>query len=148
MCLPIFILQATLTVIAAISLFDNNIRREVADDLHIVPTIQVSLSHKNIGIRHAACTCLRALSRAVSIIRTNIVDSKIGMELFAIFKKEDEDPRVTYAALNTICNLVNDFSPLRPVRPTFLSETCFRAILSSETIGPRAPSATDATTCF
>ncbi|KAG1827372.1 armadillo-type protein [Suillus subaureus] len=106
--------EATLTVIAAISLFDNNIRREVADDLHLVPTIQVSLSHKNIGIRHAACTCLRALSRAVSIIRTNIVDSKIGMELFAIFKKEDEDPRVTYAALNTICNLVNDFSPLRP----------------------------------
>jgi hypothetical protein len=106
--------EATLTVIAAISLFDNNIRREVADDLHLVPTIQVSLSHKNIGIRHAACTCLRALSRAVSIIRTNIVDSKIGMELFAIFKKEDEDPRVTYAALNTICNLVNNFSPLRP----------------------------------
>ncbi|KAG1731944.1 ARM repeat-containing protein [Suillus lakei] len=106
--------EATLTVIAAISLFDNNIRREVADDLQLVPTIQVSLSHKNIGIRHAACTCLRALSRAVSIIRTNIVDSKIGMELFEIFKKADEDPRVTYAALNTICNLVNDFSPLRP----------------------------------
>lgn len=106
--------EATLIVIAAISLFDNNIRREVADDLHLVPTIQVSLSHKNIGVRHAACTCLRALSRAVSIIRTNIVDSKIGMELFEIFKKEDEDPRVTYAALNTICNLVNDFSPLRP----------------------------------
>lgn len=106
--------EATLTVIAAISLFDNNIRREVADDLHLVPTIQVSLSHKNIGVRHAACTCLRALSRAVSIIRTNIVDSKIGMELFAIFKKEDEDSRVTFAALNTICNLVNDFSPLRP----------------------------------
>ncbi|KAG2368491.1 armadillo-type protein [Suillus spraguei] len=106
--------EATLTVIAAISLFDDNIRREVTDDLHLIPTIQVSLSHKNIGIRHAACTCLRALSRAVSIIRTNIVDSKIGMELFAIFKKEDEDPRVTYAALNTICNLVIDFSPLRP----------------------------------
>jgi hypothetical protein len=112
-------------VIAAISLFDNNIRREVADDLHLVPTLQVSLSHKNIGVRHAACTCLRALSRAVSIIRTNIVDSKIGMELFEIFKKEDEDPRVTYAALNTICNLVNDFSPLRPVRFTLPLKTCF-----------------------
>ncbi|KAG0707819.1 ARM repeat-containing protein [Suillus ampliporus] len=106
--------EATLIVIAAISLFDNNIRREVADDLQLVPTIQVSLSHKNVGIRHAACTCLRAISRAVAMIRTNITDSDIGMKLFAIFQKEDEDPRVTYAALNAICNLVIDFSPLRP----------------------------------
>jgi hypothetical protein len=44
------------------------------------------------------------------------------MELFAIFKKEGEDPRVTFAALNAICNLVNDFSPLRLVRLTFLSK--------------------------
>ncbi|KAG1756841.1 ARM repeat-containing protein [Suillus paluster] len=106
--------EATLTVIAAISLFDNNIRREVADDLQLVPTIQASLSHKNVGIRHAACTCLRALSRAVSIMRTNIMDSAVGMEIFAIFMKEDEDPRVTYAALNAICNLVINCSPLKP----------------------------------
>ncbi|OJA13588.1 hypothetical protein AZE42_02727 [Rhizopogon vesiculosus] len=106
--------EATLTVITAISLFDNNIRREVADDLQLIPTVQVSLSHKHVGVRHAACTCLRAFSRAVAAIRTNIIDTGIGMELFAIFKKEGEDPRVTYAALNVICNLVNEFSPLRP----------------------------------
>jgi hypothetical protein len=52
------------------------------------------------------------------------MDSGIGMELFAIFKKESEDPRITYAALNAICNLVNEFSPLRPVRLTFLPNKC------------------------
>jgi len=117
-------------VIAAISLFDDRIRREVADDLKLIPTIQISLSHKHIGVRYAACTCLRALSRAVFVIRTNIMDTGIGMELFAIFKKESEDPRITYAALNVICNLVNAFSPLRPVRLTFLWKKCLSESLS------------------
>jgi hypothetical protein len=111
-------------VIAAISLFDDNIRRKVADYFQLIPTIQIALSHKHIGVRCAACMCLRALSRAVFIIRTNIMDTGIGMELFAIFKKEGENPRVTFAALNVICNLVNDFSPLRPVRLTFLPKKC------------------------
>lgn len=109
-------------MVAAVSLFDHDIRREIADGLRFIPAIQVSLSHKHIGVRHAACTCVRALSRGVPVIRTNITDTGIGMELFAIFKKEGEDPRVTFAALNAICNLVNDFSPLRLVRLTFLSK--------------------------
>lgn len=50
------------------------------------------------------------------------------MSVFGIFKKEGEDRRVTYAALSAMCNLVNEFSPLRPVG-------CFparSAILNSE----------------
>jgi hypothetical protein len=59
---------------------------------------------------------VRALSRAVAVLRTNIVDSGLGMSVFTILKKADEDRRVTGAALAAVCNIVNEFSPLRPVR--------------------------------
>jgi hypothetical protein len=51
----------------------------------------------------------------VSVIRTKIVDNGLGMTVFQIFKKEDEDRHVTNAALTAVCNIVNDFSPLRAV---------------------------------
>jgi hypothetical protein len=38
------------------------------------------------------------------------------MAVYQVFLKEDEDRRVTFAASSVICNLVNDFSPLRTVR--------------------------------
>jgi hypothetical protein len=107
--------KAALTTIAALSLFDNATRREFTDDGQLVTAIGVSLSHHHIGVRYAACQCVRALSRAVAVIRTNLVDSGIGITVFNIFKKPGEDRRVTYAALSAVCNLVNEFSPLRPV---------------------------------
>ncbi|KAJ7506146.1 ARM repeat-containing protein [Mycena galericulata] len=101
--------EAALTAVAALSLFDNTIRR----------------------------SCVRALSRAVAVLRTNIVDSGLGMAVFQIFLKkelgsggggdgdgdgdgkgkecEGEDRRVTAAALAAVCNIVNEFSPLRPI---------------------------------
>ncbi|KAJ6617124.1 armadillo-type protein [Mycena sp. CBHHK59/15] len=107
--------EASLTAIAAISLFDNTIRRNVTDDLRLLPTLLISLSHRHVGIRYAACQCVRALSRAVAVLRTNIVDSGLGIAVFQIFKKEGEDRRVTAAALAAVCNIVNEFSPLRPI---------------------------------
>jgi hypothetical protein len=47
------------------------------------------------------------------------VDSGLGMTVFQIFKKEDEDRRVLSAALSSVCNIVNEFSPLRPVGVRF-----------------------------
>lgn len=44
-----------------------------------------------------------------------MVDTGLGMAVFQIFKKEDEDRRVLLAALRAVCNIVNEFSPLRPV---------------------------------
>ncbi|KAK0479999.1 armadillo-type protein [Armillaria novae-zelandiae] len=107
--------EAALTAIAAISMFDNDIRRSLTDDLKLLPTIHVSLSHRHVGVRYAACQCIRALSRAVAVLRTNLVDSGLGMVVFQVFKKEDEDRRVLSAALSAVCNIVNEFSPLRPV---------------------------------
>ncbi|KAJ7253293.1 armadillo-type protein [Mycena rebaudengoi] len=108
-------LFAALTAIAALSLFDNTIRRAVTDTHCLLPAIQMSLSHRHVGIRYALCQCVRALSRAVAVLRTNIVDSGLGMSVFTILKKVDEDRRVTGAALAAVCNIVNEFSPLRPI---------------------------------
>lgn len=83
--------------------------------ISIIPTILASLSHRHVGVRFAACQCVRVLGRAVAVIRTNIVDSGLGTTVFGIFKKEGEDRRVTNAALAAVCNIVTDFSPLRPV---------------------------------
>ncbi|KAJ6523494.1 ARM repeat-containing protein [Mycena vulgaris] len=108
--------QAALTATAAIALFDNTIRRSVTDDLRLLPPIHAALAHRAVGVRYAACQCVRALSRAVAVLRTNIVDSGLGMAVFQIFKKEKgEDRRVTAAALAAVCNIVNEFSPLRPI---------------------------------
>ncbi|KAI6124717.1 ARM repeat-containing protein [Pisolithus croceorrhizus] len=107
--------EAALKAIAAISLFDKVIKREVADTYDLMPIIQACLTQKNVGVRCSACHCLRSLSRDTAVIRTNITDSGAGMALYQVFKKEDEDVRVTAASLATVCNLVNDFSPLRSV---------------------------------
>ena len=107
--------KAALTAIAALSFFDNETRREFTDNSQLVAAIGMSLTHHHVGVRYAACQCVRALSRAVAVIRTNVVDSGIGKTVFQILKKTDEDRRVTYAALLAISNLVNEFSPLRPV---------------------------------
>ena len=43
------------------------------------------------------------------------MDSGLGMKVYGVFLNDDEDRRVMFAASSVICNLVNDFSPLRPV---------------------------------
>ncbi|PCH37902.1 ARM repeat-containing protein [Wolfiporia cocos MD-104 SS10] len=106
--------EAALTAVAYISLFADDIRVEVADTHKLIPAIQASLSHPHVGVRFAACHCARALSRAVAVLRTNIVDSGLGMAVYRLFRKADEDRHVAFAASAVVCNLVNDCSPLRP----------------------------------
>ncbi|OJT08728.1 Armadillo repeat-containing protein 8, partial [Trametes pubescens] len=105
--------EAALTAIAAISLFDNDIRTAVTDDLRLVPAFQASLTNRYVGVRYAACQCARALSRAVSALRTNIVDTGLGLSVFQLFMKQDEDRQVMHAASAVICNVLTNFSPLR-----------------------------------
>ncbi|KAG8217986.1 ARM repeat-containing protein [Butyriboletus roseoflavus] len=107
--------EAALMTIASIALFDKVIKRDLADNIQLIPLVRACLAHKGVGVRVAACQCIRALSRDTAIIRTNLTDSGAGLALYQVFKKEDEDPRVTSAALAVVCNLVNDFSPLRLV---------------------------------
>ncbi|KII88263.1 hypothetical protein PLICRDRAFT_41422 [Plicaturopsis crispa FD-325 SS-3] len=105
--------EAALTAVAALALFDHETRRSITDKHQLIPYIYASLAHHHPGVRYAACQCVRVLSREVAVIRTNIMDSGLGMRVFEIFKKEDEDRRVTYAATSAICNIVADFSPLQ-----------------------------------
>ncbi|KAJ7636791.1 ARM repeat-containing protein [Roridomyces roridus] len=114
---PSLLRESLLTTLAALSLFDNTIRLALADTPHpsLLPLIHSSLSHPRAGVRYAAAQCVRALSRAVAVLRTNIVDSGLGLAVFHLFLKPDEDRRVTGAALAAVCNIVNEFSPLRPI---------------------------------
>ncbi|KAJ7590838.1 ARM repeat-containing protein [Mycena floridula] len=107
--------EAALTAVASIALFDNDIRRSITDDLQLLRPISVSLGHRHNGVRYAACQCIRVLSRAVAVLRTNIVDTGLGLAVFEIFKKENEDRRVLSAALSAVCNIVNEFSPLKSI---------------------------------
>ncbi|EIW84663.1 ARM repeat-containing protein [Coniophora puteana RWD-64-598 SS2] len=106
--------EACFQAIATLALHENAHRCDIADKHSLVPFIRASLTHENVGVRYAACQCVRTLSRAVSIIRTTLDDSGLAMALFEVFKKEGEDMRVTHVALLAMCNLVIEFSPLQP----------------------------------
>jgi len=84
------------------------------DSPNIIPLISRSLSHARPGVRYAACQCVRAFSRSVSVLRTNIGDSKLAEVLFEIVKY-DVDERVVLVALMGIANMVNDFAPTRKI---------------------------------
>ncbi|EPQ57852.1 ARM repeat-containing protein [Gloeophyllum trabeum ATCC 11539] len=107
--------EAALTAVACISMFDNDIRREITDNLDLLPVIHASLSHRHVGVRYAACQCVRAIARHVGALRTSIVDNELGSGIFRIFQKEEEDRQVTHAASAAICNLMNESSPLQKV---------------------------------
>ncbi|PPQ75379.1 hypothetical protein CVT26_015511 [Gymnopilus dilepis] len=155
--------QAALTALATLALLSDDIRRRITDELSLLPCVSRALRAKrHIGTRYAACQCVRAVSRAVSVLRTSIVDSGLGMDVLRIVmgqelgigfgggtstngkgketvrvkEQEDsmavddfgahgsvnmkqkglgEDRRVLSAALSAVCNIVNDFSPLRPI---------------------------------
>ncbi|KAG5636721.1 hypothetical protein H0H81_007088 [Sphagnurus paluster] len=205
--------EAGLTAIAAISLFDNDVRRALTEPVvppspsppspsppHLPPApgpggvlstsasasasgsaawaglgagagtgtgtgtpppvmqvILAGLAHPAPGVRYAACQCVRAMSRAVAVLRTNIVDSGLGIGVPRVCLRRGEggggvgrvrvregavgegavregegegegpgagegkpgvgveDKRVLGAALAAVCNMVNDFSPLRQV---------------------------------
>jgi armadillo repeat-containing protein 8 len=85
----------------------------VTDGQRLLPPLASALTHRHTGVRYAACQCVRALSRSVAVARTSLVDSGLGTALFSVFTKEGEDRRVVHAALAAICNLVNQYSPLR-----------------------------------
>ncbi|KAF8163814.1 armadillo-type protein [Crassisporium funariophilum] len=114
--------EASLTLLASLSLFSDDIRRRITDHHLLLPSISRALRAKrHVGTRYAACQTVRALSRAVSVLRTNIVDSGLGMDVLNVVLGRDlgEDRRVLGAALAAVCNILTDFSPLRPI---FLEE--------------------------
>lgn len=126
--------ESAFILTASLSLLSHEIRRCVADELGLLPFAKSSLRHKHYGVRYAACQCIRALSRSVQALRTNLVDTGVGLAVMKIVMQGyvlsrdrdrlvkvgaeaevEEDRRVLGAALTVVCNCVNDFSPLRTV---------------------------------
>lgn len=84
--------EAVLMALASLSLFSETVRRVVTDELGLLPCLLVILRRpssytkpKHVGTRYAACQLTRALSRSVSVLRTSIVDSGLGMVVFRVF---------------------------------------------------------------
>ncbi|KAF8991777.1 armadillo-type protein [Cyathus striatus] len=105
-----------------------------SNTINILPLLSVSLTHPHAGVRTAACQCVRALSRAVEPLRTSVIDSGLGIRVWEVVLDEWErgacggsgsrggeggkgrgggDRRVVNAGLTVVCNIVNEFSPLR-----------------------------------
>ncbi|KAF8999487.1 armadillo-type protein [Cyathus striatus] len=105
-----------------------------SNTINILPILSVSLTHPHAGVRAAACQCVRALSRAVEPLRTSVIDSGLGIRVWEVVLDEWErgacggsgsrggeggkgrgggDRRVVSAGLTVVCNIVNEFSPLR-----------------------------------
>ena len=100
-----------MTSLATIILFDNASQRQVSTDATVMLCISASIKHPRVGVRYAACQCVRILGRDVANLRTSLLDSGLVLELVKIIKRRDEDKRVIAAALAGICNAVPIFSP-------------------------------------
>ncbi|KAJ3783941.1 hypothetical protein GGU10DRAFT_388690 [Lentinula aff. detonsa] len=149
--------EAILLSLASISLFSIDIRRALAEEegetqstsskdssqlraslaspsFHqsqsSLSLILAGLLSPHTSLRSAACHVVRALTRSVAVIRTNIVDSGLGWVVFATFMgwpqarprttlgasgSEEEDVRVVASALRAVCNAVCEFSPLSKI---------------------------------
>ncbi|KAI9883313.1 MAG: hypothetical protein M1823_004917 [Watsoniomyces obsoletus] len=60
----------------------------------------------------AACGLARMLSRALSILRTSLIDAGIALPLFRLLTNDDIEVQI--AATAAVCNLLLEFSPMRP----------------------------------
>lgn len=107
--------EAVLTALAALTFSKDELRRQFVnhDQPSLVPLVVPLISSGSLGTRIAACRLIRALSRSISILRTNLVDAGVGEQLIKVLKDEDEHLDVQTEAAATICNLVLSFSPMR-----------------------------------
>ncbi|KAF8575788.1 ARM repeat-containing protein [Ramaria rubella] len=106
--------EAILMVIATLTLHWDGVRRDLSTQ-PFFSCVHICMSHPNVAVRYAACQCARVLCRSISVLRTSVVDSGMGNTLYRLIKNPEEDLRVKVAALGGICNLLNDFSPMRMV---------------------------------
>ncbi len=59
----------------------------------------------------AACSAIRALTRSVSALRTNLIDAGVAAPVLKLLK--NADPEIRIAATKIVGNLAMDFSPMK-----------------------------------
>jgi hypothetical protein len=59
----------------------------------------------------AACGAIRALTRSVSALRTNLIDAGVAAPILKLLK--NPDPEIRIAATKVVGNLAMDFSPMK-----------------------------------
>ncbi|KAJ1653418.1 hypothetical protein IWQ61_006448 [Dispira simplex] len=70
-----------------------------------------ALGHPHPNVRIAACQCIRSLSRSVKLLRTQLLEASVGEPLYRLV--DDPYLAVQLSAMDALCNVVLDFSPLR-----------------------------------
>ncbi|KAL0069153.1 hypothetical protein AAF712_003839 [Marasmius tenuissimus] len=80
----------------------------------LLPLLRLTLLSPHVGVRYASAELMRALTRSVSVLRTNVMDSGLGWLIFERVMDKEEDRRVIGSALKAVCNCVSEYSPLRP----------------------------------
>ncbi|GAA6004110.1 uncharacterized protein JCM10292_005888 [Rhodotorula paludigena] len=88
--------------------------RQLILEYHLLAPILHGLSYPSVGVRAAACHCVRALSRSVNVLRTELVECHAAGPLVSLLR-EDENEVVKITATAAIANLLLDFSPMRSV---------------------------------
>ncbi|GAA5989274.1 hypothetical protein JCM5350_005056 [Sporobolomyces pararoseus] len=93
---------------------DSETNRRLLLDAKLLPHVLESLFYPVIAIRAAACQVIRALSRSVNILRTDLVEAHAEGSLIQLLRS-DEDEEVQTTATAVFSNLLLEFSPMRKV---------------------------------
>jgi len=127
--------SAYLALASLMSTLDAPRKQVIA--LNLLPGFVKALTDASILVRAASCQCCRALSRAISIVRTKLADEGAGSRLFDLAFGLDHLPvdalahsshqdnleddldedaveiQLRIIAMGALCNLVLEFSPMK-----------------------------------
>ncbi|KAJ7537945.1 hypothetical protein O6H91_11G029000 [Diphasiastrum complanatum] len=75
--------------------------------------IGMALESSTAGVRIAACSCIKSISRSVKNLRTSLTEEHLVRSLFKLL--DDPSPLVQVSALGAASNIVLDFTPHKAV---------------------------------
>lgn len=114
--LPTKQLEGVLMALAELCSRLEDSRRQLLDQeagRNAQAAIVAALGHTSVGVRVAACTCIKSISRSVKNLRTTLTDERLVFPLFKLL--DDPHPAVQVAALSAVSNVVLDFTPHKSV---------------------------------
>ncbi|KAG6547666.1 hypothetical protein Mapa_011115 [Marchantia paleacea] len=82
-------------------------------DLKVQAPIIAALEHDSVGVRAAACSCIKSLSRSVQNLRTSLTDELLVLPLLKLLTDSSSD--IQALALSAVSNIVLDFKPHKAV---------------------------------